>query len=524
MDHTGCTRRSFLAEAGLGLAGLWATGALKARQTGERRPRPNILLIMADDLGFADLGCYGSEISTPNLDALAAGGLRFSQFYNTAKCAPSRASLLTGLYHNQAGGSGLKRGVTIAEVLRGAGYATMMTGKWHLAAQPTDRGFDRYFGHLSGATNFFKGDKTFRLNGEPWNEFGEDFYTTDADTDFMIRFMDEALGGDKPFFAYVAYNAPHYPLQVRQADWARYKDTYQAGWDKLRQARCARQRKLGLFEKPWKLSPRPKEVPAWETLSEDDKKWEADRMAAFAGMVDCLDRNVGRMVKHLRAKGALDNTLILFCSDNGACPFERTRGRELRPWDPKSYWTYDVGWAHLGNTPFRWYKQWQHEGGISSPLVVHWPAGLTAKAGAVTHQPGHLIDVMATCVDLAGATYPKTFAGRAIDPLMGKSLAPIFRGRMREGHEWIYQQFGPNRALRQGDWKIVSSRSGAWELYNLADDRTELNDLAAKHPDRVKAMARLWHDVMEKLGRTKARPVKDRPVEYEFKRQRGEGK
>jgi len=515
-------RRQFLRTVCAGAASAmvpWRLGAA-ARPA----PRPNILLIMADDLGFSDLGCYGSEIRTPNLNRLATGGLRFSQFYNTAKCAPSRVSLLTGLYPNQAGGTSLSRGVTIAEVLRRAGYTTMMTGKWHLKDQPTDRGFDRYFGHLSGCTNYFKGDKTFRLNGEVWDKFDKDFYTTDANTDYMLRFLDEALGGDKPFFAYIAYNAPHYPLQVRQADWARYKDTYTVGWDALREVRYARQLKLGLFKKPWKLSPRPREVPAWETLSDADKKWEADRMAAFAGMVDCLDRNIGRLIANLKDKGVLDNTLILFCSDNGACPFERTRGKELRPWDPKSHWTYDVGWAHMGNTPFRWYKQWQHEGGISSPLVVHWPDGIKADRGSVTHQPGHLIDVMATCADLGGATYPRTFGGAPIEPLMGRSLAPIFRGEQRKGHDWIYQAYGPNRALRQGDWKIVSSRSGAWELYDLAEDRTELTDLASQYPDRVKAMAKTWHEVTARLGRSKVKPVKAGPVEYRFKRQRSAGK
>lgn len=485
--------------------------------------KPNILLIMVDDLGFADLGCYGSEIETPHLDALAKRGLRFSQFYNTAKCHSSRVSLLTGLYCYQAGNTALSRGVTIAEVLQRAGYFTAMTGKWHLQKQPTDRGFMRYCGHLSGATNFFTGDNTFRLNGEPWSDFDKDFYTTDAFTDYAMKFIDEAVEAGKPFFTYVAYNAPHYPLQAPKENVMKYWDRYRTGWDAIRQARYEKQLELGLFEKPWTLSPRPDEVPAWDSLGDEQKQWEADRMAVYAGMVDRLDINIGKLVAHLRDKELLDNTLIMFCSDNGACPFERTRGRDLKPWDPKAYWTYDVGWAHVGNTPFRWYKQWQHEGGISSPMIVHWPAGLKTQAGTVTHQPAHLIDYMATCIDVGGGQYPQTFDGRDIEPLAGKSMVPIFKGEQRKGHEYLYQQFGPNRALRQGPWKLVSSRSGAWELYDLRSDRTELNDLAAKHPDRVRQMARQWRHIAEQVEQAPKKvfePVKDRPVPYRFKRQK----
>ncbi|MHC4167846.1 MAG: arylsulfatase, partial [Planctomycetota bacterium] len=358
--------------------------------------RPNIILIMADDLGFADLGCYGSEIATPNLDTLAANGLRFTQFYNTAKCHSSRVSLLTGLYCDQAGSTKLSRGATIAEVLSGAGYFTAMAGKWHLSKQPTDFGFKRYWGHLSGATNFFTGDKTFRLNGENWDVpatlNGRPFYTTHAITDFALDFMDEATREEDPFLLYVAFNAPHYPLQAPEKAVRKYDGRYDGGWDKLRVERHRRQLKSGLLPAKWKLSPRPDHVPAWDSLTEEERQWEADRMEVFAAMVDVLDQSVGRLVEFLKAKGILDNTLILFCSDNGACPFERTRGRYLKPWDPKSYWTYDASWAHAGNTPFRLYKQNQHEGGISSPLIAHWPKGLKTKRGEITHQPGHLID------------------------------------------------------------------------------------------------------------------------------------
>jgi arylsulfatase A-like enzyme len=376
--------------------------------------KPNIILIMADDLGFADLGCYGSEIETPNLDALAVGGMRFSQFYNTAKCHSSRVSLLTGLYCDQAGSISLSRGATIAEVLSDAGYFTAMVGKWHLSKQPTDFGFQRYWGHLSGATNFFTGDSTFRLNGEEWKVpatlGGRPFYTTHAITDFAIEFLEEATAGDKPFLLYTAFNAPHYPLQAPEKAVRKYDGRYDDGWDKLRIERHRRQLESGLLPARWKLSPRPDHIPAWDSLSDEDRQWEADRMEVFAAMVDLIDQNVGRLVEYLKKKGIFDNTLILFCSDNGACPFERTRGRDLKPWDSNSYWTYDASWAHLGNTPFRLYKQNQHEGGISSPLIVHWPDGLKTQRGSITHQPGHIIDFMATFVDLAGRRTPSRSA------------------------------------------------------------------------------------------------------------------
>ncbi len=457
--------------------------------------RPNIVLIMADDLGFADLGCYGGEIETPTLDSLARGGLRFSQFYNTAKCHSSRVCLLTGLYCHQAGNSGLSKGVTIAQVLREAGYFTMMSGKWHLKGQPTSWGFERYFGHLSGCCNFFTGDKTFHLNGEPFAVPDRGFYTTDAMTDYALRFLGEAKESKKPFFLYVAYNAPHYPLHAPEKEVMKYRGKYRVGWDELRNRRYQRQLDMGLFEKPWPLSRRPGNVRAWDELSEDDKDWEDFRMAAFAGMVDRLDRNIGRLVAYLKQEGVYDNTLFLFCSDNGACPFERTRGREYMPWDPRSYWTYDTGWAHAGNTPFRWYKQNQHEGGISSPLIVHWPAGLKTKAGEITHQPGHLIDFMATLLEVGGGTYPKTFDGREITPLQGKSLLPIFKGQRRAGHEWLYFQFGNNRAIRRGQWKLASARGGPWELYDMAADRSELDDLSGENPQLATELKELWHYV-----------------------------
>ena len=487
--------------------------------------RPNIVVIMADDLGFADLGCYGSEIATPRLDGLAGRGLRFTQFYNTAKCHSSRVSLLTGLYCDQAGGAKLSRGSTIAEVLGQAGYFTAMVGKWHLSGQPTDFGFDRYWGHLSGATNFFTGDATFRLNGQPWQVpktlGGRPFYTTHAVGDFALRFLDEATDRKKPFLLYVAFNAPHYPLQAPEVDVRKYDGRYDIGWDRLRLQRHEKQVATGLLPAKWKLSPRPSHIPAWSSLEPKEQRWEADRMEVYAAMVDVLDRTVGRVVDRLEKQGILDNTLILFCADNGACPFERTRGRYKKPWDPRSYWTYDASWAHAGNTPFRLYKQNQHEGGISSPLIVHWPKGLKTKPGSITRQPGHLVDLMATFLDVTKAKYPAQVGDRTIDPLMGRSLLPIFAGETRDPHESLYFHFGTDRALRQGPWKLVSAKRGRWELYNLDQDRTELNDLATKHPERVAAMAGEWFRLAKDVDRLKGRqlaPVRKKITPLNFRR------
>lgn len=494
--------------------------------------RPNIVLIMADDLGFADLGCYGSEIETPNLDALAADGLRLTQFYNTAKCHSSRVSLLTGLYCDQAGSASLEHGATIAEVLGGADYFTAMVGKWHLSQQPTDFGFQRYWGHLSGATNFFTGDNSFRLNGQEWPVpeilNGKPFYTTDAIIDFGIDFLEEhfASGDDQPFLLYTAFNAPHYPLHAPEEAVKKYDGRYDGGWDRLRESRHRKQLDTGLLPEKWALSPRPEHVPAWDSLDAKEQSWEADRMEAFAAMVDVLDRNVGRLVTFLKEKKQFENTLILFCSDNGACPFERTRGRYRKPWDPESYWTYDASWANAGNTPFRLYKQNQHEGGISSPLIAHWPAGLEAEPGSVTDQPGHLIDFMATFLDLAGAQYPERVGDREVDPLQGKSLVPILKGKEREPHETLYFHFGTDRALRQGKWKLVSAKRGAWELYDLDADRTELDDLSAQHPDRVKAMAAEWFRIakeVDRLPENQRKPTKEDRSSLNFRRDTSSG-
>ncbi|MBL7647576.1 MAG: arylsulfatase [Candidatus Hydrogenedentes bacterium] len=512
--------RSLTVLAALILAGLSVQG----------ESRPNIVVILADDLGFSDLGCYGSEIATPRLDSLAQGGLRFTQFYNTAKCHSSRVSLMTGLYCDQAGAESLSRGATMAEVLQAAGYATGMVGKWHLDKQPTDFGFQRYWGHLSGATDYFAGDKTFRLNGEVWpvpeTVKGRPFYTTHAVADFANDFVDEMAADGKPFFLYAAFNAPHYPLQAPEDKVKAQDGRYDAGWDVLRVKRHERQVASGLLPAKLALSPRPDHIPAWDSLSDADRQWEADRMEVFAAMVGELDASVGRIVDHLQEKGLLENTLILFMADNGACPFERTTGRFMKPWEPGSHWTYDASWAHLGNTPFRLYKQNQHEGGIASPLIAHWPAGLKMAPGGTTDQPGHLIDVMATVLELGGANYPTQVGTRIIDPLQGQSLAPIFRGETRTPHEALYFHFGNDRALRMGPWKLVSAKLGKWELYNLDEDRTELHDLAAEEPERVESMKAAWFKTareVDRLNDDKLKPAGDTITPLMFRKDTSSG-
>jgi len=491
---------------GLALASLGCVGA-------ERPNSPNILLIMVDDLGFSDFGCYGAEIETPHIDRLAKQGLRFTQFYNTAKCHSSRVSLLTGLYCNQAGGQTLRRGVTIAEALNPVGYRSSMAGKWHLQDEPTDHGFHRYFGHLSGMTDYFHGDKTFRLDGVPWIGFDDEFYTTDAFTDYAIHFMKESLADGKPFFQYIAYNAPHYPLQAPKEDIRKYLGKYAVGWEVIRERRFAKQKRLGLFPSDMSLPPLPAHVPPWTELSPPEQAFEGYRMAVFAAMVDRIDRNIGRLLEFLTAEGVLQNTVILLCSDNGACPFERSDHLDIPPWAGGSFLLYDASWATVSNTPLRHYKQTQHEGGISTPFIVHWPEGLK-RVDAWERSPAHLIDVMATCVDLAGAPYPTTSDGETIEPLQGKSLLPIFRGRERPGHDWLYFQFSGCRALRRGDWKAVSFYGHQWELYNIAEDRCEMNDLAAQFPERTEALAELWHQVArntDQLSAKQTAPVRTTP-------------
>ncbi|KAA1257938.1 Arylsulfatase [Rubripirellula obstinata] len=469
--------------------------------------RPNVLVIMADDLGFSDVGCYGGEIETPNLDALAGGGLRFSQFYNTAKCHSSRVSLLTGQYCLAAGDVSLAHAVTSAEVLRDSGYYTAMSGKWHLDKQPTDFGFNRYFGHLSGASNYFHGNDTFRLDGEPWPVPKQGFYTTVAKVDFGLQFLKDAGESQKPWYLYVAFNAPHEPLQALPSDYEKYEGRYDAGWDTVRHARLNKQKKLGLLASDLKPSPRPEHIPAWDTLSKKRQRFESKRMTTLAAMIDRLDQEIGRLVQHLKDTDQLDNTMILFVSDNGACPYDRWSHQiDKKPTNGSIIWGDSTGWAWARNSPFRYYKQNQFEGGISTPAILHWPAGLKIKPGEVNRQPVHLIDVMPTLADITDSPIPSDFANRELRPVSGQSLRPIFDGESFDRQQPLHFLFSTDRGLRIDDWKLVSFRSGPWELYDLKNDRSELNNLAASEPERLQSMIDTWTkmaaDVLHAKGKT----------------------
>jgi arylsulfatase A-like enzyme len=480
-------------------------------------PKPNIVVILVDDMGFSDIGCYGGEIPTPNLDALAAGGLRFTQFYNTGRCCPTRASLLTGLYSHQAGighmvedqGVPGYRGqlndscVTMAEVLRGAGYFTAMSGKWHVGQEhgtvPWKRGFDRSLNAPAGG--FYQPTsaraKLF-LNGEALANddarLPKNWFTTDLWTDFGLKFIDEARDAKKPFFLYLAHNAPHFPLQAPAEYIAKFRGKYKAGWDQLRLARNARQNAIGLIDPAFALSPRTDAIKAWDALTPQEQDRYDHLMAVYAACVYHMDLAVGRLVAGLKQRGELDNTLILFMSDNGGNAEGGVNGRtEGDPTEGTSQWYCGESWANLENTPFRLYKHFNHEGGIATPLIAHWPAGIAAHNEWRT-QPGHLIDVMATVVDVGGASYPTTFNGHAILPMEGRSLTPAFKNQpiAREALFWEHEG---NAAVRVGDWKLVRfHRDGAWELYDLAKDRTELHDLAAAEPARATALAARWNE------------------------------
>lgn len=484
-------------------------------------PRPNIVVILADDMGYSDVGSYGGEIRTPNLDRLAAGGLRFTSFYNTARCSPTRASLLTGLYAHQAGVGRLhtprerelpepgpyqgylsENAVTIAEVLRDAGYRTYMSGKWHVGARrphwPRQRGFDRFFGFLDGANSYFElfSQHLMALDDETWQPSDSGFYMTDAFTDYAVRFVEEHAEGhaDIPFFLYVAYTAPHWPLHAPEEDVARYRGVYDGGWDSLRAARFDRMKALGVADASWTLPPRPGALPAWSEV-EDRAEWSR-RMEVHAAMVDRMDRGIGQIVSALERNGMLQNTLILFLSDNGAAE-EHLRNR---PYDDPavpvgrrgSYRAFEEPWAYASNTPFRFYKKWLHEGGIATPLIAYWPAGIAAP-GSMTRQTGHVIDVMATSVDLAGASYPARRNDREIQPLEGLSLAPILRGQGRDGHEYLFWEHYGARAVRKGDWKLVMEADETdWHLYDLSVDPTEADDVAARRPALVRELSDRW--------------------------------
>jgi arylsulfatase A-like enzyme len=506
-----------LSVAALAVASAWPAAVTLAADPAHR---PNVVLILVDDMGWSDIGCYGSEIPTPNLDRLARGGVRFTQFYNTGRCSPTRASLLTGHYPHQAGmghldatvkpghpgfqGKIASHSVALAEVLGEAGYFTAMTGKWHLGQQhgtpPWMRGFERSLNLQAGGVYFYnqtgsKGGAKLYLNGEerPLNDpqFGQ-WYGTHLWTDWGLRFIDEAREKKQPFFLYLAHCAPHFPLMAPAEAIAKHRGKYRAGWDKLREERHRRQIDSGLVEASWPLTSRADNSPAWDTLTEAEKDRFDHMMAIYAAMIETMDESVGTLVAGLEQRGELDNTLILFLSDNGGNAESGPSGRYEgdNPGDAHSNVFLGQNWATLANTPFRKWKHYVHEGGIATPLIAHWPQGIAAsQRGTLNHQPGHLVDIMPTLVELCGAKYPQTLGGQAIEPQEGVSLAPALAGQPLTREQPLFFNHEDNRAVREGRWKLVALAGQPWELYDMTADRTEVKNLAAEHPDRVAAMA-----------------------------------
>ncbi len=532
---------------------------------------PNIILIMGDDMGYSDIGSYGGEIRTPNLDALASNGLRFTQFYNTARCCPTRASLLTGLYPQQAGvghmvndrgtpafrGDLSKNAVTIAEVLKGAGYSTYMSGKWHITPYvvdnpdkhnwPRQRGFDKFFGMISGAGSLY--DPRSLTEDNEYVPPRQGFYCTTDFTDYAVKSITEHKD-DNPFFLYLAYTAAHWPMHAPKKAVDKYKGHYDKGWDKVRENRFDRMKKLGLVKDEWLLTPRDSFVVPW---SEDipDKAWELANMETYAAMTTLMDEGIGQVMDALKHKGQLENTLIIYLQDNGACaeeldwiknrdhkkadvpmkpndiqtemiPFVTRDGKPIKimrdgwPGPPDGYTAYGLNWANASNTPFREYKHWVHEGGISTPLIVHWPAKINPETsgGEFRTEPTHLIDIMATCVDVGEANYPKAFNGNKIQPMEGKSLVNIFEKKRLE-REAIYWEHEGNRAVRMGKWKLISKANkkhsyiwdkvdemeiSNWELFDMEKDRTEMHNIATANLELVNKMASMWLDWGKRTG------------------------
>jgi arylsulfatase len=476
--------------------------------------KPNFIVILADDLGFSDIGPYGGEIATPNLDRLASRGVRFSQFYNCARCCPTRASLLTGMYNHQAGVGHMiqDRGVpsyqgylndrcrTIAEVLRPAGYSTLMSGKWHVGESkphwPLDRGFDRYFGLISGASNYFRLDpgRKMALDAEPYQPSGDGFYMTDAFTSHAVKMISEAAAKPNPFFLYLAYTAPHWPLHAPPEDIEKYRGKYMKGWDVLRAERHERQLAAGLVDKRWKLSPRDSGVPAWSEISEQQRQeWDL-RMAVYAAQVDRMDRGIGRVFDAAQKAGRLEDTIVWFVADNGGCAEENIGGERAAknpvPGGADSFTSYRRPWANASNTPFRYWKQLTHEGGISSPCILAW--GTRFKGNSFNRTPGHVMDILPTLADAAGVSAPSHVEGR--------SLLAAFTGGTPARRAMTGWEHQGHRALRMEDWKLVSRHGTPWELYRMDEDRTELNDLAAKDPARVQTMEKEYRQWAERCG------------------------
>ena len=547
-------RRSFIKESIKVTAAVVAASTVPKAVGVAPDRKPNIILFLADDMGYSDIGCYGSEIETPNLDRLAGQGAQFSSFYNSPRCCPSRAALLTGMYSHQAHmgmmvddhkvygahypayeGDLSKGCVTIAEALKPAGYRTYHSGKWHLSEQqttgpgadksnwPCQRGFDHGYSMITGAGSYYT-PNMLTLDNEAINTFPQDFYFTDAIGDQSVKMIEDGPA-DQPFFLYCAFNAPHWPLHAPEAVTAKYRDRYLAGWDTMREARHAKQVASGLLRKEWAMTPRDPRVPAWKRASY--KQWEAERMAVYAAQVDIMDQNIGKIVRKLESMGQLDDTLIFFMSDNGG-NYEEFNNQAMPKGSPRGIWvpaaapdgselqfgndpnvmpgpgrtiqSYGGPWGNVSNTPFRLYKHFAHEGGISTPLVVHYPKDVGSTKG-ITHELGHEMDIMPTCLAAAGATMPHvTKAGTPPLPLEGKSLLPVLSGKKITDRGMLFWEHEGNCAVRDGKWKMVSAFPGTWELYDMDIDRTELHNLADSMPQRVVAMANAYKTWADRVG------------------------
>ncbi len=511
------------------LAGLCLLFMSVGKEEFPSKAKPNIVLIMVDDMGWSDIGCYGGEIPTPNIDRLAKNGLRFKQFYNTGRCCPTRASLLTGLYPHQAGigqmaedpenpeafhwgtpgyqGFLNRSSVTLAEVLKTNGYRTYMTGKWHVgmhdaSRRPLQRGFDRYYGILAGATSYFKpqGGRGVWLNNQKLDTPTEaTYYTTDAFTDYGINFLREQKTKD-PFFLYIAYNAPHWPLHAKEKDIAKFKDTYKVGWDKIRQHRLDRQIKMGLIDPTWGFSERDSRVRPWEKLTQGQRDTVAYRMAVYAAQVYAVDYNVGKVLDYLESQKLMDNTMIIFLADNGACAenyHELGSAPHSRINDPNfsGAVSYGIGWANASNTPFFEYKVKPYEGGIATPMIVQSPRLPNNRRGTFTNEVGHLIDFMPTLVAASGASYPATFhSGNTITPMQGQSLMGVIEKGTPLTRPYLFWEHQGYCAVRKGNFKAVKKLEDTqWQLFDLANDRTERKDLAAQLPQLVQELDTQWN-------------------------------
>ena len=529
------------------ISAAWCISAVTLTfcQKSEAEKRPNILLILADDMGYSDIGCYGGEINTPNIDKIAKDGVRFTQFYNAARCCPTRASLLTGVYPHQASvgdmvyrdQGGAYQGylnnstVTLAEVLKEAGYKTLMCGKWHVghkeeAQWPSHRGFDRFYGIHIHVDSYYKvlencdvylDDKVHtNATDKPINDLnpGQEWYTTDVFTDYAIKFMEESSKTDKPFFMYLAYNSPHWPLEAPIEDIKRYSGKYNIGWDKLREEKFKKMKEMGIIPENEVLS--PSENIGWDTLSDAEKKEMDFRRSIYAAQIDRLDQNIGRVIGFLEKTDQLNNTLVIFLSDNG-CSSEdgmfgfnwpEFRKENFKYWNKLGSRSVSQGqaWANVSNTPFRLYKKWTHEGGIATPLIVKWE-GVVKNKGSLNSNVGHVIDIMPTLCEVAGITYPEVFNGREILKNEGISMVGILKSEDVKNNRELYWSHEGNNAVRIGDWKMVTKYGNSqWELYDLSKSRSETVDLSTDYPDKVEYLKNKYMVWAERCG------VKDWPV------------